>query len=142
MTDLGTQLGRGRPRIQLMALSTLPHHGWYPQSRADLEFISLDGRRKTSSYLPTLSLFPGVQPEAASFPESVKDPVCWGKHLFCGMHRRPTVVRMPKPGTCGSTRGRQPLPLKQTCSLLSRGGSVQGEAMCVGRGALDPRRSN
>lgn len=84
MTDLSTQLGRGRPRIQLMALSTLPHHGWYPQSQADLEFVSLDGRRKTSSYLPTLSLFPGVQPEAASFPESVKDPVCWGNTCSVG----------------------------------------------------------
>lgn len=101
MTDLGTQLGRGRPRIQLMALSSLPHHDWYPQSRADLEFISLDGRRKTSSYLPTLSLFPGVQPEAASFPESVKDPfvgetpVLWdAQEASCGPHAHPRYVRL------------------------------------------------
>lgn len=49
------------------------------------------------------------------------------------------MVRVPTPrGTCGSARGRQPLPLKQTRSLLSRGGSVQEEAMCVRQGALDP----
>lgn len=47
------------------------------------------------------------------------------------------MLHAPPRGACGSARDCQPLPLKPTCSLLSHGGSVQGEAVCAGRGALD-----
>lgn len=89
-------------------------------------------------------LFPGVlrpvqvdiQPETGPFPKAVKEPVCWGSAYSVGNTGGWLYSVHLYQGRGGSAPDCQPLPLKQTCSLLSLGGSVQGEAVHVGQGAL------
>ena len=65
-------------------------------------------RKQSLNHWTTREVPPGVlravqmdiQPEAASFPKAIKDPVCWGKAVVCGaqqgadcgLHTRPGCV--------------------------------------------------
>lgn len=96
LTDLGTQLGHGRSSST--APSTLPRHGWYPQPQDDLEFITLDGRRKSNSCLPTLSWFleskerqPPFQSQRTTLSGG-ETPVLWNaQEAGCGPRAHPEV---------------------------------------------------
>lgn len=89
------------------SLSTLSHHGRYPQSRADLAFVSLGGRRKDSSCLSNalglvswyLETCTGGHPTRDSpLSKGGERPCLLGKCLFRGEHGRLAVLCAPIPG--------------------------------------------